>query len=79
MDIIENKIDTSVSCDQNFNQWQCSIIVTCLLLFQSMPPFIFPFLIDIIDSVTIRPYHVTRTPTTGSAVLLSRDTDGNTW
>ena len=32
---------------------------------------------DIIDNKKIRPYHVTRTPTKGSAVSFSRDTDGD--
>ena len=33
IDIIDNIIYTSGSCHQNSNQWQCSIIVTCLRLY----------------------------------------------
>ena len=32
-DIIDNIIYASGSCHQNSNQWQCSIIVTCLCLY----------------------------------------------
>ena len=33
IDIIDNIIYTSRSCHQNSNQWQCSITVTCLLMY----------------------------------------------
>ena len=33
LDIIENIINTSVSCDKNSHQWQCSIIDMCLRLY----------------------------------------------
>ena len=31
--LINNIFDTSVSHDQNFHQWQCSIIVMCLCMY----------------------------------------------
>ena len=33
IDIIDNIINTSVSCDQNYFQWQCSIFITWLPLY----------------------------------------------
>ena len=39
IDLIDSIIETSVSRVQNFHQWQCSIIVTCL---RPIPVFIFP-------------------------------------
>ena len=33
IDIIDNIIYASGTCHQNFKQWQCSIIVTCLCLY----------------------------------------------
>ena len=33
IDIIDHIISTYGSCHQNSNQWQCSIIVTCLRLY----------------------------------------------
>ena len=33
IDMIDITINTSVSCDQNYHEWQCSIIVKCLCLY----------------------------------------------
>jgi len=33
IDIIDNIINTFVSCDRNCQQWQCSITITCLRLY----------------------------------------------
>ena len=33
IDIIDNIINTFVSCDHNCQQWQCSITITCLRLY----------------------------------------------
>ena len=47
-----------------------------LLLFEF---YNFSIIKDIMIILFIRPYHVTKTPTNGSLVYWSRDTDGVTW
>ena len=69
-----NKYATNLKTTISHRSLRNSSLLLLLIEFNN-----FSFLIDIIDNIIMRPEHVTRTPTNGSAVLLSHVTSWITW